>query len=116
MEEEKVIDHNEECCHMGHHRGKGHNHCRRKAKTFRRARAINFWGILEQKRKTLKKQLETPELQSINPVIVGELKAIDMVMDEFKRVFELYEVEEEWEGTAENSPAKETRRSENGEE
>jgi len=42
----------------------------------------------------LKKQLEIPELQSINPIIVGELKAVEMLMEEFAQLFELYEVEE----------------------
>ena len=88
-------------CNSEHHHGrreccrkKGHKHHRHGAKTFRRGRAIAFWEMLNQKRETLKKQLETPELQSINPVLVGELKAIDMIMEEFVRVFELYEVEE----------------------
>lgn len=80
--------HHGECC-----RKTGHKH-RHGAKTFRRGRAIAFWEMLNQKRETLKKQLETPELQSINPVLVGELKAIDMIMDEFVRVFELFEVVE----------------------
>ena len=68
-----------------HHRG---------AKTFRRGRAIAFLERLEVKRDTLKKQLDTPELQSINPILVGELKAIEMVMDELIQVFDLYECEE----------------------
>ena len=42
----------------------------------------------------LKKQLEMPELQTINPILVGELKAIDMVIDEFVQLFELYEFTE----------------------
>ena len=49
--------HHEECC-----RKQGNKHHRHGAKTFRRRRAIAFWEILEQKRSTLKKQLETPEL------------------------------------------------------
>ena len=65
-----------------HHRG---------AKTFRRGRAITFLERMDLKRSTIKKQLETPELQTINPILVGELKAIDMVIDEFVELFELYE-------------------------
>ena len=76
-----------ECCkRKGHHK--------RGAKTFRRGRAIAFLETLNVKRSTLKKQLNSPELSSINPVIVGELKAIEMVIDEFVQLFELYESEE----------------------
>lgn|SRR5690606_13799022 len=94
--------HHEECC-----RKQGNKHHRHGAKTFRRRRAIAFWEILEQKRSTLKKQLETPELQAINPVLVGELKAIDMVMDEFVRAFELHEVEDKEYKNESAEPAKE---------
>jgi len=72
---------------------KDHDH-QRGAKTFRRGRAITFLERMNLKRSTLKKQLETPELQSIHPILVGELKAIEMVIDEFVQLFELYEVEE----------------------
>ncbi|WP_436374481.1 hypothetical protein [Cytobacillus sp. BC1816] len=66
----------------------------RSAKTFRRGRALTFLERMSLKRSALKKQLETPELQSINPILVGELKAIDMVISEFVQLFELYEFEE----------------------
>lgn len=80
------------------HQGAGHHHKgHHGAKTFRRGRAISFLETLNLKRSTLKKQLETPELQSINPILVGELKAIDMVIDEFVQLFELYEMEVETE-------------------
>ncbi|MDN7240721.1 hypothetical protein QWY14_02920 [Planococcus sp. N028] len=61
------------------------------AKTFRRGRAIAFLEKLEQRRSTLKRQLETPELQSINPILVGELKATETIIDEFVLLFELNE-------------------------
>lgn len=90
--------------HRGHHRdrrhhgegykGKDHDSHPRGAKTFRRGRAITFLERMNLKRSTLKKQLETPELQSINPTLVGELKAIEMVINEFVQLFELYEFEE----------------------
>ena len=48
---------------------------------------------MERKRDTLKKQLETPELQSINPLLVGELKATESIIAEFKDLFEIYETE-----------------------
>jgi hypothetical protein len=70
--------------HFPHHHG---------AKTFRRGRAIAFLERMKLKRDTLKKQLETPELQSIHPILVGELKAIDMVIDEFVQLFEIHECE-----------------------
>ena len=64
------------------------------AKTFRRGRALAFYDMMNMKSNALKKQLETPELQSINPVIVGELKAVEALKEEFAQLFELYEVEE----------------------
>ena len=80
-----------------HHRGEGHNrkekHVHQGAKTFRRGRAIAFLEMMSLKRDTLKQQLETPELQTINPILVGELKAVEMVINEFVQMFELYEFE-----------------------
>lgn len=82
------------------HRGRRGGRCeegndsRRGAKTFRRGRALAFYEMMNTKSTSLKKQLETPELQSINPVLVGELKAVEMLMDEFAQLFELVEVEE----------------------
>ena len=64
------------------------------AKTFRRGRALAFYEIMNTKSASLKKQLETPELQSIYPILVGELKAVEALMDEFAHLFELVEVEE----------------------
>lgn len=80
--------------HKGRHR-RGEDAQNRGAKTFRRGRAISFLERLEVKRDTLKKQLETPELQSINPILIGELKAIEMVIDEFIQVFDLHECDVE---------------------
>ncbi|KKB37798.1 hypothetical protein [Bacillus thermotolerans] len=80
------------------HQQRDHHSRRRGAKTFRRGRAIAFLERMNLKRSTLKKQLETPELQSIHPVLVGELKAIDMVISEFVQLFELHEFEEEAKG------------------
>ena len=61
------------------------------AKTFRRARALTFLQKLQVQRDMLKKQLGTPELQAINPMIAGELKAVEMMMAEFIVTFELQE-------------------------
>jgi hypothetical protein len=67
-----------------HHRG---------AKTFRRGRAIEFLDRMNVKRTTLKQQLESPELQSINPILVGELKAVETIINEFTQLFEIHEDE-----------------------
>lgn len=81
-----------------HHRGRrrsGENEEKRHgAKTFRRGRALAFYEMMNTKSISLKKQLETPELQSIHPILVGELKAVEALMDEFAHLFELVEVEE----------------------
>lgn len=84
--------------HDEHHRGgrrRGEKDEKRHgAKTFRRGRALAFYEIMNIKSTSLKKQLETPELQSIHPILVGELKAVEALMDEFAHLFELVEVEE----------------------
>lgn len=86
----------------GHHRESHHGERRRGreggpsrggAKTFRRGRAIAFLETLQVKRATVAAQLEKPEFQSIKPVLVGELKAIDGIIDEFKNLFEIREGE-----------------------
>lgn len=74
-------------------RGEGECLPRRKgAQTFRRGRALEFYRQLETKRDTLKKQLEAPELQSIHPVIAGELKATEAIMNDFVGLFQLNEI------------------------
>lgn len=78
----------------GGHKRKDHDSHKRGAKTFRRGRAIAFLEMMNLKRSTLKQQLNSPELQSINPILVGELKAVDMVINEFVQLFELHEIEE----------------------
>ena len=72
-------------------RGNGKRHG---AKTFRRGRALAFYEIMQTKSNSLKKQLATPELQSVNTILVGELKAVETLMDEFAQLFELVEVDE----------------------
>lgn len=87
--------------HRGHrHEGRHHHdeqseEKRRGAKTFRRKKALLFLTQLETKRDTLKKQLEIPELQSINLVLIGELKALDAIIAEYVQLFDLHEVEDE---------------------
>jgi len=78
--------------HGEHHRGRdGSSH--RGPKTFRRGRAIAFLEMMNLKRATIKQQLEQPEFQSIEPILIGELKAIDMVINEFIQLFDIHESE-----------------------
>ncbi|QKE75037.1 hypothetical protein HPK19_20965 [Arthrobacter citreus] len=92
MRNEEFNDHHKE----GKDRGDGSRrkeHHRNGAKTFRRRRAIGFLEMMNIKRSTLMQQLNAPEFQSIHQIIVGELKAIDMVINEFVKVFEIHESE-----------------------
>ncbi|MGE7843822.1 hypothetical protein ACQKNX_23950 [Lysinibacillus sp. NPDC093712] len=82
----------------GHHRGeryrgKDSSSHHRGPKTFRRGRAIAFLETMNVKRATIKQQLEQPEYQSIQQILVGELKAMDMVINEFIQLFEIQENE-----------------------
>lgn len=88
----------------GRHRGEGEHGGRRPrgAQTFRRGRALEFYRQLETKRSTLKQQLESPELQSIHPVIAGELKATEAIMNDFVGLFQLNELLEEAQATEED--------------
>lgn len=93
MREEKFKDVKREGHHRGErHRGKEGSH-HRGPKTFRRGRAIAFLERMNLKRSTIKQQLDKPEFQSIQPILVGELKAIDMVINEFIQLFEIQENE-----------------------
>lgn len=78
-----------------HHRGRRHKGKEgmkhQGAKTFRRGRAISFLERMICKRSTIQQQLEKPEFQSIHQVLIGELKAIDMVIAEFTQLFEIQE-------------------------
>ncbi|MCY9141911.1 hypothetical protein [Peribacillus frigoritolerans] len=85
---------NEKSKKDGHHRGKDHAAHHRGPKTFRRGRAIAFLDMMNLKRSTIKEQLDQPEYQSIQQILVGELKAIDMLINEFIQLFEIQENEE----------------------
>ncbi|MBD7969392.1 hypothetical protein [Paenibacillus gallinarum] len=61
----------------------------KKVQTFRRGRAIAFLEKLQVNRSTLQRQLQDPQFESIKQVISGELKAIEMVMDDFIHMFQL---------------------------
>lgn len=64
------------------------------AQTFRRKRIVQFLIQLETRKASLQKQLETPELQNLHPVLLGELKAVQTTIDEYIQLFELYEYED----------------------
>ncbi|MFF2753627.1 hypothetical protein ACFVR1_07710 [Psychrobacillus sp. NPDC058041] len=93
MRNEKMKDFKSE----GHHRGeryRGRDRSQQHGpKTFRRGRAIAFLERLNLKRSTIMEQLDKPEFQSITQVLAGELKAIDMVINEFTQLFEINESE-----------------------
>lgn len=77
---------------VGHRRG-GRRGGEGGPKTFRRGRALAFLERMHLKRSTIKQQLEQPEFQSIQSILVGELKAIDMVISEFSQLFDINEDE-----------------------
>lgn len=96
--------------HPGRHGRRDHEHrgyrplakegkkdCRdshhKKVQTFRRGRAIAFLEKLQVNRSTLQRQLQDPELESIKQVISGELKATEMMMDDFIHMFQLHMTE-----------------------
>ena len=89
--------HHDQQLENGHRRGRGRREREGRsgrsegAKTFRRARALAFLERLIIKREALKKQLETSELQTLHPSIVGELKAVEMIIAEYIEQFELHE-------------------------
>ncbi|GLC89621.1 hypothetical protein [Lysinibacillus piscis] len=76
--------------HRGGHRRGGRGDAQQGPKTFRRGRAISFLEQLMLKRSTIVQQLEQPEFQSIQQILIGELKALDMVINEFTQLFELH--------------------------
>jgi hypothetical protein len=94
MRNEGSRGHDKDRDHRGErHKRKDKDSHHRGAKTFRRGRAIAFLEMMNTRRSTLKQQLQTSELQSINPILTGELKAIDMVINDFVQLFELHELE-----------------------
>lgn len=90
----------------GHHGHRGHGHRQgeehehgghgkhrfHSAQTFRRGRALAFLETLSLKRDTLLQQLNRPEYEAIKPVISGELKATDAIIQAFIHAFELREM------------------------
>lgn len=100
------------------HRGKHHfkEECRNrdggKAQTFRRGRAIAFLEKLTVTRSTLQRQLNDPAFEAIKPVISGELKATEAIMEEFINVFQLHELPAEDDISEESSAGEEDSSSE----
>ncbi|WP_175396504.1 hypothetical protein [Paenibacillus xylanilyticus] len=74
-------------------RGRGHGEHNGKrgngAQTFRRGRILVFLEQMQNRRTTLARQLGQEEYEHIRPMISGELKAIDQVIDEYIHLFEL---------------------------
>jgi hypothetical protein len=94
MRNEEFNAHSKDRHHRGEgHKRKDHDQHHRGAKTFRRGRAIAFLEMMNIKRSTIKQQLDAPEFQAINQILIGELKAMDMVINEFVQLFELHEHE-----------------------
>lgn len=75
------------------HGRSGAHHGTRGAQTFRRGRVLAFLEQLRTRRTTLARQLGEPEYEAIKPVITGELKALDHVIEEYIRLFDLQEVD-----------------------
>lgn len=91
MNLEESADKEKDGRHGGRHRGRKDSS--RGAKTFRRGRALAFLEGMQLKRSTLHQQLDKPEFEPIQQVLLGELKAIDMVIAEFTQLFEIHEDE-----------------------
>lgn len=72
-----------------HHHRSGRGGEEHRAKTFRRKRALGFLEMLYVKQETLKDQLHREEFANSRPVIEGELKAVEMIIEEFKNVFQV---------------------------
>ncbi|WP_304458227.1 hypothetical protein [Alicyclobacillus sendaiensis] len=84
--------------HGGHHRGhRGHPALGKPSgpQTFRRGRALQFLEFLNVRRTTLLRQLDQPEFADLRPTLLGELKAVESVRDEFMAMFDLWADAEE---------------------
>ena len=57
------------------------------SETFRLGKIAGFVQRLETRRSVLHLQLDEPEFQSIRDVIIGQLKALDLVIQELKEEF-----------------------------
>jgi len=77
----------------GHHRHREgeHHGGGRGAQTYRRGRIVLFLEQMNNRRATLQRQLTQPEFESIKPVLIGELKALEQVIEDYIQLFELHE-------------------------
>lgn len=89
----------------GEGRGHGEHRHMKSAQTFRRGRAVSFLEKLQLRRSTLAQQLQQPEFESIKPVISGELKAVDAIIQEFIYTFELHEGQQDIQPVIESEEA-----------
>lgn len=82
--------------HKGKHGHREHwehgHHPHKSAQTFRRGRALGFLEKLKLNHATLQRQLNDPQFEAIKPVISGELKATESIIDEFIQMFQLHEI------------------------
>ncbi len=76
-------------------RGSHGGHGARGAQTFRRGRVLLFLEQLKVRRNTLANQLVQSEFESIRPMLSGELKALDHVIEDYVHLFDLQEIGEE---------------------
>ncbi|GFN31684.1 hypothetical protein [Paenibacillus xylaniclasticus] len=76
----------------GHHRHReGEHHGGKGAQTYRRGRIVLFLDQMNNRRATLQRQLTQPEFESIKTILVGELKALEQVIEDYIQLFELHE-------------------------
>ncbi|WP_174818552.1 hypothetical protein [Paenibacillus kobensis] len=76
----------------GHHRHReGEQHGGKGAQTYRRGRIVLFLEQMNNRRATLQRQLTQPAFESIKPILVGELKALEQVIEDYIQLFELHD-------------------------
>ncbi|MNI13841.1 hypothetical protein D3C73_670850 [compost metagenome] len=80
--------------HRGEHQDCGSEQRNSGAQTYRRGRILIFLEQLQVRRATLARQLGEAGFQAIHPVISGELKAIEQVIEDYKYLFDLKEERE----------------------
>jgi hypothetical protein len=106
MKNEETVELDTDGRHHDEHNKRKDRPCHKQGpKTFRRGRAIAFLEMMQLRRSTILQQLNAPEFQSINQILVGELKAIDLVISEFSQLFEIHESETNEEKQGDGSSA-----------
>jgi len=84
--------HGERHGRQGSRGGRGGHESGGGAQTFRRGRILLFLEQLKIKRATIARQLGQAEFDSIRPMLAGELKALDQVIEEYIHIFDLQEM------------------------